>query len=79
MRVKKINKRHAKRWAYSKTITLLDSAMAEGCPHFEGYLPETAKKLVTALQDVRDSLVMKGLLESDPKIWQEYVAGEGMK
>ena len=77
--MKKINKRHAKRWAYSQTIAVLDSAMAEGWPHFEGYLPETADKLATALQDLRDSLVMKGLLESDPEIWQEYVAGEGMK
>ena len=68
--VKKINRRHAKRWAYSKTIAILDSAMSEGWPHFDGYLPETSDKLARALQEVRDSLVMKGLLESDPKIWQ---------
>ena len=69
--MKKINRRHAKRWAYSQTIAMLDNAMAEGWPHFAGYLPETADKLVQALREVRDSLVMKGLSESDPEIWKE--------
>lgn len=71
MRQKKINKRHAKRWAYSAASRALTAAMAEGWPHFEGFLPETADKLETALREVRDSLAVHGLMETDPVIWRE--------
>jgi hypothetical protein len=72
-----MNKRHAKRWANTNAAIILDSAMGEGFPWYEGFSDADTEKLSGALEEIIVMLRNRGLNEDDPEIPRPFESGRG--
>ena len=63
-----MDKKHAKRWAYTHVAMILDAAITSGFPLDYEFSDEDTDKIVDALEEIKVSLHRRGLYVDDPDI-----------